>query len=303
MHLPVNRFAEALKMGVTSLRDSDEPVRIAVFVDSSATPFLINTIREALVPQTTSALVRVQMLSEQPSVKADTDISIVISCGSEGLQQAVQQIVVAGAPTVVVSESSVEVPFVEQDTRMLGSIASTNKTYLLEALARWILDRTEKDIAFASNFPFMRIAAANRIITSCALTNMATGALAFIPGSDFPVMTVAQLGMMLDLSAAFGKPLVLERGYEAAGVVAGAFVSRALARAISEQVPRMGFIVKALVGAAGTVAIGRTLMAVYERDVDYSRVNEVLDGALSRARGALSSVIPAVRTAAETGRA
>ena len=60
---------------------------------------------------------------------------------------------------------------------MLGVVAATDKTYLLETLARWILDRTEKETAFAANFAFMRIAAANRIITSCALTNMATGAL------------------------------------------------------------------------------------------------------------------------------
>lgn len=65
---------------------------------------------------------------------------------------------------------------------MLGVVAATDKTYLLETLARWILDRTDKETAFAANFAFMRIAAANRIITSCALTNMATGALVFLPG-------------------------------------------------------------------------------------------------------------------------
>ena len=52
---------------------------------------------------------------------------------------------------------------------MLGVVAATDKTYLLETLARWILDRTDKETAFAANFAFMRIAAANRIITSCAL--------------------------------------------------------------------------------------------------------------------------------------
>ena len=77
---------------------------------------------------------------------------------------------------------------------MLGVVAATDKTYLLETLARWILDRTDKETAFAANFAFMRIAAANRIITSCALTNMATGALVFLPGADYPVMALAQVG-------------------------------------------------------------------------------------------------------------
>ena len=297
MRVPAQRLVDALKMGVTALRDSDEPVRVAVFVDASATPFLVQTVREALVPQTTSALVRVAALDGSPyQIKPDTDVSVVISCGSDLLQDAVQQIVIAGSPTVVLCESSVEAPFIERDSPMLGRIASTNRTHLLETLARWILDRTEKPVAFAQNFPFMRVAASNRIITSCALTNMATGALAFIPGADFPVMTLAQVGMMLDLSSVFGKPLRPERGYEVAGVVGAGLACRAAARAAVKRVPRMGFIVKGLIGAGGTVAVGRALMAVYERDVDYAPLNDAVAAAAARAKGLVSLV-----TGAHTG--
>ncbi|MBM6756969.1 hypothetical protein H6A18_10705 [Collinsella tanakaei] len=299
MRIPINKLADALKMGVTAIKDTDEPVRVSVFVDSSATPFLIETIRDAFVPQTTAALVRVQPLSGELSVKADTDISIVITCGSDDLQAAVQQIVVAGAPCAVVCESSVEAPFIVHDTPMLGLIASTNKTHLLETLARWILDRTDKDTAFAANFPFMRIAAAMRSITSCALTNMATGALAFIPGSDFPVMALAQLGMMFDLAGMFGKPIAPERGYEAAGILAGGLACRAFARAAARQVPRMGFVVKALVGAAGTVAMGRALMALYEHDIDYTPANDAVKRAAAGMKGVVGGVIKTVRPEGE----
>ncbi len=299
MRIPINKLADALKMGVTAIKDTDEPVRVSVFVDSSATPFLIETIRDAFVPQTTAALVRVQPLSGELSVKADTDISIVITCGSDDLQAAVQQIVIAGAPCAVVCESSVEAPFIVHDTPMLGLIASTNKTHLLETLARWILDRTDKDTAFAANFPFMRIAAAMRSITSCALTNMATGALAFIPGSDFPVMALAQLGMMFDLAGMFGKPIAPERGYEAAGILAGGLACRAFARAAARQVPRMGFVVKALVGAAGTVAMGRALMALYEHDIDYTPANDAVKRAAAGMKGVVGGVIKTVRSEGE----
>ncbi len=299
MRIPINKLADALKMGVTAIKDTDEPVRVSVFVDSSATPFLIETIRDAFVPQTTAALVRVQPLSGELSVKADTDISIVITCGSDDLQAAVQQIVVAGAPCAVVCESSVEAPFIVHDTPMLGLIASTNKTHLLETLARWILDRTDKDTAFAANFPFMRIAAAMRSITSCALTNMATGALAFIPGSDFPVMALAQLGMMFDLAGMFGKPIAPERGYEAAGILAGGLACRTFARAAARQVPRMGFVVKALVGAAGTVAMGRALMALYEHDIDYTPANDAVKRAAAGMKGVVGGVIKTVRPEGE----
>ncbi|MCF2620794.1 hypothetical protein [Collinsella tanakaei] len=284
MHIPYQRIADALKMGVSTLRDADEPVRVAVFVDATATPALVDCVKEGFVPQTTSALVRVARLSDDVEVKSDTDVAIVVTCGSEQLQEAVQRIIVTGTPTVVLCESSVEAPFITKDTPMLGLISSTDKTYLLETLARWILERTEKQTAFASNFPFMRIAAANRIITSCAMANMATGALVFIPGADYPVMALAQIGMLLDLAAVFGKPLRMERGYEIAAVLAGGLALRAAARAATQAAPRLGFAVKALVAAGGTFGMGRALMFAYERDIDYSRANDMVLSVADRCR-------------------
>ena len=123
----------------------------------TATPFLIETVRDAFVPQTTSALVRVERLGSLPATaKPDTDIAIVLSCGSPVLQARVQELVVCGPPVVVLAESSVEVPFIERDSRMLGLVAATDKVHLLASLARWILERTDKQTAFAANFPFMR---------------------------------------------------------------------------------------------------------------------------------------------------
>ena len=286
MRIPFDTVTSTFKMGAETRRESDTSVRVAVYVDASATPFLIDCVRGALVPQTTAALVRVERLTgEPPVVKPDTDVAIVISCGSELLQPAVQQIVIAGAPTAVVAESSVEVPFIGQDTRMLGLVAATDKTYLLETLARWILERVpDKAVALAANFPFMRIAAANRAIASASLANMATGALVFVPGADFPVMTLAQVSMLMQLAAIFGKPLRAERGYEVAGVLAAAVLLRAGARLACRRAGRMGFAVKALVGGAGTFAMGRALAAVYERDVDYTRANEAVAAAAGRLR-------------------
>ena len=182
MKIPVDKLTRAFKMGASVKKDSDTPVRVSVYLDSSASRFLVETVRDAFVPQTTSGIVRVERLGEERIVpKTDTDVVLVLSCGSDRLESAVQELVIAGAPVCVLAESAVEVPFIEESTPMLGVVAATDKTYLLETLARWILDRTEKETAFAANFAFMRIAAANRIITSCALTNMATGALVFLP--------------------------------------------------------------------------------------------------------------------------
>lgn len=206
-----------------------------------------------------------------------------------------QELVIAGAPVCVLAESAVEVPFIEESTPMLGVVAATDKTFLLETLARWILDRTDKETAFAANFAFMRIAAANRIITSCALTNMATGALVFLPGADYPVMALAQVGMLFELAAVFGRGIKPERGYEVAGVLAGGLVIRAVTRALVKQTPHIGFAVKALTAAAGTYGMGRALVSLYERDVDYSRANEVVTATFSRVRDLVTTVAGATR--------
>lgn len=302
MGIPFDKVMSAVKIGATAHGEADTPVRVGVFVDASATPFLIDAVRSSFVPQTTSALVRVERLTDAPvTVKTDTDLVIVISCGSTRLQSAVQEIVVFGAPTVVLAESSVEVPFVKEDTPLLGLIAATEASHLRDALARWILDRTEKTSAFAANFPFMRGAAANRAIASTALTNAVTGALVFVPGADFPVLTLAQLGMLMQLAGIYGKPIRAERGYEVAGVLAGGALLRALARAASRSAGKASFAVKAFVAGAGTYGMGCALAALYERDIDYAPLNDALASLLRRAR-VLAGGVPASDAAAD-GRA
>ena len=187
MKIPVDKLTRAFKMGASVKKDSDTPVRVSVYLDSSASRFLAETVRDAFVPQTTSGIVRVERLGEERiAPKTDTDVVLVLSCGSDRLESAVQELVIAGAPVCVLAESAVEVPFIEESTPMLGVVAATDKTYLLETLARWILDRTDKETALRRTC-LMRIAAANRIITSCALTNMATGALVFCRAPIIPL--------------------------------------------------------------------------------------------------------------------
>ena len=289
MRIPVDSVVDAVKMGASVQGDVDAPVRVAVYLDAGAPSHIVSCLRDALVPQTTSGLVRVARLDAPVfSVKADTDVALVVSSGSPLLQDRVQQIVIAGVPTVILCESSVEVPFIQQDTAMLGLIAASDATHLLSSLARWILDRTDKDTAF------MRIAAAMRVVRSATMANLATGALFFMPGADFPVMTMTQLGMMLKLAGVFGKPMRVERAYEAAMVLAGAIALRAGARAVARRIGRPGVVFKALVAGAGTFGMGCCLSAYYERDIDYGPLNDFFRGAYSRAKTLLAPAPQAV---------
>ena len=56
MKIPVDKLTRAFKMGASVKKDSDTPVRVSVYLDSSASRFLAETVRDAFVPQTTSAL-------------------------------------------------------------------------------------------------------------------------------------------------------------------------------------------------------------------------------------------------------
>lgn len=290
MRMPIDSLVQTLKLGAQARKDADSTVRVAVYLDESVTPFIVNTVREALVPQTTSALVRVERLAFDPvPPRDDTDVVLVLTSGSSILEHAVHELVVAGTPVAIIAESSVEVPFVKADTPLLGLIAATNAAHLLDALARWILDRTDKEVPFASNFPFMRIAAANRIISSCALANMATGALAFMPGADFPVMVLSEAGMVMQLSAIFGYRLEPERAYEMAGVLVAGVLLRGASRAACRAVPRATFIINAAIALAGTYGMGKVLMYAYERGIDYELANQSISAVLGRARTAISS--------------
>lgn len=285
MRLPVESIVDAVKLGFDVRGDADAPVRVAVYLDESAPMRIVRRLRDALVPQTTTGLVRVYRLDDGPmAVKPDTDVALVVTAGGPALEDRVRQIVISGVPVAVICESIVEAPFIQGDTPMLGAIAATDDTHLLSSLAHWILDRTDKETAFAANFAFMRIAAAMGIVRSTVTANLATGALFFMPGADFPVMTMAQLGMMLRLATVFGKPMRPERAYEGAMVVASALAMRGAARALSDRCGRAGIALKVLMAGVGTYAMGRALIDYYERDIDYTPVHEFFRGVCAGAR-------------------
>lgn len=73
-------------------------------------------------------------------------------------------------------------------------------------------------------------------------------------------------------------------------MLAGGLVIRAVTRALVKQTPHIGFAVKALTAAAGTYGMGRALVSLYERDVDYSCANEVVTATFSRVRDLVTTV-------------
>lgn len=134
-----------------------------------------------------------------------------------------------------------------------------------ERMGGWVVDACrDKRLAFALAFPFVRRPLSLDAVGATAMQNAGIGFIVFIPGADLPVMTLNQAKMLLQIAAAYGQPMGMERVRELAAVVGGAFACRAVARQVAGAVPGLGWVVKAAVGYAGTVAMGRAAIEYFE---------------------------------------
>jgi uncharacterized protein (DUF697 family) len=79
------------------------------------------------------------------------------------------------------------------------------------------------------------------------------------------VMTANQARMVLNIAAAFGEDLSIDRAKELLGVLAAGFGLRALSRQAVKLVPVGGWAASAVIAYAGTVAMGRSTILYFER--------------------------------------
>ena len=80
-----------------------------------------------------------------------------------------------------------------------------------------------------------------------------------------PVMTANQARMVLNIAAAYGEELSMDRAKELLAVLAGGFGLRALSRQAVKLVPVGGWAASAVIAYAGTVAMGRSSILYFER--------------------------------------
>jgi uncharacterized protein (DUF697 family) len=146
------------------------------------------------------------------------------------------------------------------------SLSSKGGEALLEELAPRIVLALEEDylVALAKGYPPLRRAVCEEIIRNNARQNAVIGALP-IPGADMPVMTANQARMVLNIAAAYGEELSMDRARELLGVLAAGFGLRALSRQAVKLVPMGGWAASAVIAYAGTVAMGRSGILYFER--------------------------------------
>jgi uncharacterized protein (DUF697 family) len=171
----------------------------------------------------------------------------------------------AGAEIVLsVSENSVTLSgkAVEEP----GEIPLPSGSVDLEGLTARAVRALDDDylVALAKGYPPFRRAVCEEIIRHNARQNAVVGALP-IPGADMPVMTANQARMVLNIAAAYGEELSMERARELLGVLAAGFGLRALARQAVKLVPLGGWAAAGVIGYAGTIAMGRATILYFER--------------------------------------
>lgn len=294
MALPVD-VRDVMKSGARFTEERSQQIAIAVLVEVDAPDALIDAIRKQLRPATAAVSLQVEVaeLGAAPTITPTTDLVVAIAgSGNVGLQQALGAPRRLRLPVVVVALGDETRIGVLADALLQPTADLIVREEPEEAVARlgaWIADNVaSKRLAFAHNFAFMRRAVAEDAMKTTALQNGILGAVTPIPGADMPIMTANQIKMLLQIAAAYGQPLGVDRVKELAAVVAGGYLFRAIARQALVTVPVLGWAIKGGIGYTGTMAMGRAAIRYFESGADLGELTahfrSVRDAALTTSR-------------------
>jgi uncharacterized protein (DUF697 family) len=116
----------------------------------------------------------------------------------------------------------------------------------------------EAGTGLAARLPVLREPLCRELIESFSRKNGIVAVAIFVPGADFPVLTLNQIRLVLRLGAAYGVEIDQQRLPEVLATVAAGFGFRAVARQVLGAIPVAGWLVKGGVAYAGTRALGET---------------------------------------------
>ena len=161
------------------------------------------------------------------------------------------------------SADPVDVPFV-----LATNVVQVEAGHILplERILELIAERAaDRAYLWAARLPVLRLAVAEQIVEKFSRQNGILGVAIFIPGADFPALTLNQIRMIFRIATAYGEQIDRDRALEVLAVVGTGLGFRALARSALGLVPGVGWAVKGGVAYAGTQALGRAAMAYFEK--------------------------------------
>lgn len=292
MALPLD-IRDLLSSGARLREEREKPVRLAVFVDTEAPDDAVEALREALRPQTSTARLHIEPVLPGDVMVVDSAADAVVALAGPGTTLAASLTRARDnfVPTAVLGLGAERTELSRRlDHPLLDTLVADDTDELIKALGTWLEDRVStKRIALASNFAFVRRAVAEEAIRNTAFQNGVIGGVAIIPGADMPLMTANQAKMILQIAAAYGEPLGVERIKELGAVVGGAFVLRTVARQALTLIPGFGWAIKAGIGYTGTIAMGYAAMNYFENGGDVSGLAEKVREARDKAVAAVGA--------------
>ncbi len=294
MQLPVD-ISAVLKAATDIDAAAATPIAVSVLIDDTAPGDVAGHVRSSYASAGARTRVTIGYLGEELSVPyAEDDMAVIVAGTSSLVGAEAAHLREAGIPVMVattlpalvndlaeksgypipdgdVAAPRIDVPsggpaVLQVEPLVLDDAAARS----LEArMGEWIITACRsKKLAFALSFPFVRRPLSLDAVNATALQNGAVGLAPIIPGADMPIMTLNQAKMLLQITAAYGQPMTVERVKELACVVGGAFLFRNIARSVAGAVPVLGWAVRAVVGYAGTEAMGRAAIEYFEAGGD-----------------------------------
>jgi uncharacterized protein (DUF697 family) len=121
----------------------------------------------------------------------------------------------------------------------------------------------EEGTPLAARLPVLRQAVCEHLTESFSRRAGLVAVVVFIPGADFPVITLIQLRMVLRIGAAHGVEVDQERLPEILAVIGSGLALRAIARQLLGVVPVAGWLVKGAIAYAGTRALGEAAVRYF----------------------------------------
>jgi uncharacterized protein (DUF697 family) len=135
----------------------------------------------------------------------------------------------------------------------------------LDTIAERIAGRAgDNSYKLAARVPTLRRPICERIVRSFSRQNGILSVAVFIPGADFPVLTLNQIRMVLRIAAAHGEEIDGERAVELLPVVGAGLGFRALAHNLVGFVPGLGWAVQGAIAFTGTRALGEAAIAYFD---------------------------------------
>ena len=126
----------------------------------------------------------------------------------------------------------------------------------------------EAGTGLTARVPVLREALCGRLIETFSRRNGILAVAIFVPGADFPVLTLNQIRLVLRLAAAHGVEVDQQRLPEVLATVAAGFGFRAVARQLVSTIPIAGWAVKGGVAYGGTRALGEAAHRYFHSTAD-----------------------------------